>query len=56
MNFFLLITKCFDWFGCIKEFIKPDIINAYYEINIKKGNKKKIIFKTKYDYLKYQVI
>ena len=39
-----------------KVFTKLDLRNAYYRLQIKKGNKQKTAFKTRYRYFKYLVM
>ena len=40
----------------MKIFTKLDLYNAYYRIYIKKGDKQKTVFKTRYSYFKYLVM
>jgi len=52
----LLVGKLFNRFSYAKIFIKLDLYDAYYRIYIKKGDKWKTVFKTRYGYFKYLVM
>ena len=52
----LLVSELFNRLSYIKIFIKLDLYNIYYRIYIKKGDKQKTAFKTRYSYFKYLVI
>ena len=44
-----LLSKTLKKFAYAKHFIKIDIRNAYYKIRIRKDDKWKIVFRTRYD-------
>jgi len=52
----LLVGELFNRLSYIKIFIKLDLCDAYYRICIKKGDKWKTVFKTRYSYFKYLVM
>jgi len=52
----LLVSELFNRLSYIKIFIKLDLYNIYYKIYIKKGDKWKTIFKTRYNHFKYLVM
>ena len=51
-----LVSKLFNRLSYVKIFIKLDLCNAYYRICIKKGDKQKTAFKTRYGHFKYLVM
>ena len=51
-----LIGESVDRLGRARRFIQLDFTNAYYQIRIRKGDKWKTAFRTRYGYFKYQVI
>jgi len=51
-----LVGELFNRLSYAKIFIKLDLYNAYYRICIKKGDKWKTVFKTRYGYFKYLVM
>jgi hypothetical protein len=52
----LLVGKLFNRLSYVKIFIKLDLYDIYYRIYIKKGDKWKTVFKTRYSHFKYLVI
>jgi len=52
----LLVGELFNRLSHAKIFIKLDLHNTYYRICIKKGDKWKTIFKTRYGHFKYLVM
>jgi hypothetical protein len=50
------ISEVFNRLGSAKIFIKLDLKNAYHRLRIKKGNKWKIAFRTKYGYFEYLIM
>jgi len=51
-----LVGELFNRLSYIKIFIKLDLRDAYYRICIKKGDKWKTVFKTRYGHFKYLVM
>ena len=51
-----LIGELFNRLGYAKIFTKLDLRDAYYRICIKKGDKWKTVFKTRYSYFKYLIM
>jgi hypothetical protein len=49
----LFISEVFNKLDSAKIFIKLDLKDVYYRLRIKKGNKWKTAFYTKYNYFKY---
>ena len=52
----LLVSELFNRLSYIKIFTKLDLRDAYYRIRIKKGDKWKTVFKTRYSHFKYLVM
>ena len=52
----LLVSKLFNRLGYIKIFTKLDLRNVYHRLYIKKGDKWKTVFKTRYSHFKYLVM
>ena len=52
----LLVSELLNRFSHVKIFTKLDFYNAYYRLYIKKGDKQKTAFKTRYSYFKYLVL
>ena len=52
----LLVGKLLDRLGHLKIFIKLDLYNMYYRLYIKKGDKWKTAFKTRYSYFEYLIM
>jgi hypothetical protein len=50
------ISEVFDRLSSAKIFTKLDLKDAYHRLHIKKNNKWKIAFRTKYNYFKYLII
>ena len=57
-NWYLLslIGEFLDWLGQAKRFTQLDLTNAYYRMRIKKNNKWRTAFITRYGHFKYQVM
>ena len=57
-NWYLLalISKSPDWLGQAKQFTQLDLTSAYYQMRIKKGDKCKTVFQSRYSHFKYQVM
>ena len=51
-----LVSELFNRLSYAKIFIKLDLYNAYYRIYIKKGDKYKTVFKTRYGHFKCLVM
>ena len=51
-----LIIKTLNCFNDFKWFIKFDFKNVYYRIRIKRDNEWKIMFRTRYEHFKYQIM
>ena len=51
-----LVGELLNWFGWAQCFTQINLINAYYQIKIKEGNKTKTAFRTRYSHFKYQVM
>ena len=51
-----LITKTLNRLYDVKVFIKLNLKNVYYKIRIKKDDKWKITFRTRYNYFEYLII
>jgi len=51
-----LVSKLFNRLSYAKIFIKLDLYNIYHKIYIKKGDKWKTVFKTRYSHFKYLII
>ena len=51
-----LIRKSLNWLGWAKRFNQLDLTSVYYQMRIKKDNKWKTAFQTKYGQFEYQVI
>ena len=51
-----LIGKVLDQLGRAKRFTQLDLISAYYQIRIRKGNKWKTAFKIWYSHFEYPVM
>ena len=51
-----LIGKLLDQLGRARRFTQLDLINAYYRMRIREGDKWKTAFRTEYGYFKYQVM
>ena len=51
-----LVRKSLDRLSWAQWFTQFNLTNTYYQIRIKKGNKWKTAFRTRYGYFKYQVI
>ena len=52
----LLITEILDRLYGSKLFIKLDLKDTYYKIRIKRGDKWKIAFRTRYSHFKYLIM
>jgi hypothetical protein len=52
----LLISELLDWLNSAKVFSKIDLLDAYYQIQIKEGDKWKTAFQTCYGYYEFLVI
>ena len=51
-----LIGESLDCLGHVKYFTQLDLTNAYYQMRIRKGDKWKTAFQTRYSYFEYQVM
>ena len=51
-----LITKTLNHFNDFKRFIKFDFKNIYHRIRIKRDDKWKTMFRTRYEHFKYQIM
>ena len=55
-HIFPLINETLDLFNKLKIFIKLDLKNAYHRIRIRKNDKWKTAFRTRYSHFEYTVI
>ena len=51
-----LIGEALDQFGKTRQFTQLDLTNAYHQMRIKEGNKRKTAFRTRYGHFVYQVM
>jgi hypothetical protein len=51
-----LINKTMDRLKGVKLFIKLDLKDTYYQLRIRKGDKWKMAFRTRYNYFKYIIM
>ena len=51
-----LINKSLDWLSHVKRFTQLDLTSAYHQMRIKKDDKWKTGFQTRYGHFEYQVM
>jgi hypothetical protein len=51
-----LISELLDWLNSAKVFSKINLLDAYYQIRIKEGDKWKTAFQTRYGYYEFLVM
>ena len=51
-----LVGKSLDRLGRAQWFTQLNLTNAYYQMRIREGDKRKTVFKTHYGYFEYQVM